>query len=142
MKTPTRQQLCNCFAIRQAARHVTRLYERHLSDADLTSAQFSIIAILDETGGMTMLELAGTLVMDRTTLLRAIKPLQRDDLLKSESSPNDPRQLVYSLTSAGERRFKKALPLWMKAQEEFEAEVGAQDAARIREELLGLVNSA
>jgi DNA-binding MarR family transcriptional regulator len=142
MKPATRQQLCNCFAIRQAARHVTRLYERHLSAAGLTSAQFSLLAVLDETGGMSMLELASALVMDRTTLLRAMKPLQREELLKSAPGPNDPRQLVFTLTSAGGRRFKQALPLWMKAQEEFEAEVGAQDAARIREELLGLVHSA
>jgi DNA-binding MarR family transcriptional regulator len=142
MKPATRQHACNCFAIRQAARHVTRLYERHLSDAGLTSAQFSILAVLDETGGMTMVELADALVMDRTTLLRAMKPLQRENLLKGRPGTNDPRQLLFSLTAAGERRFKQALPMWNRAQEEFEAEVGSQDAARIREELLGLVKSA
>jgi DNA-binding MarR family transcriptional regulator len=142
MKAPTRQQLCNCFAIRQAARHVTRLYERHLADVGLTSAQFSILAVLDETGGMTMAELADVLVMDRTTLVRTMKPLQRDELLRSGAGPNDPRQLLFSLTPAGERKFKAALPLWMKAQEEFEDEVGARDAARIRKELLGLAKSA
>jgi len=142
MKAATRQHACNCFAIRQAARQVTRLYERHLSDAGLTSAQFSILAVLDETGGMAMIELAEALVMDRTTLLRAIKPLQREDLVKSRTGPNDPRQLIFSLTSAGERRFKQALPLWTKAQEEFESQVGSKDAARIRRELLGLAKSA
>jgi DNA-binding MarR family transcriptional regulator len=142
MKVPTRLDACNCFAIRQAARHVTRLYERHLAEAGLTSAQFSILAVVDETGGMTMAELAAVLVMDRTTLLRALKPLQRDELIKSRSSPDDPRLLVLFLTPAGERRFKQALPLWLKAQGEFEEEVGVRDAARIRRELLGLAKSA
>src|SRR5690242_13131360 len=98
---------CNCFAIRQAARHVTRLYERHLAEAQLTSAQFSILGALGEGGPMTMADLASVLVMDRTTLLRAMKPLQREELLKSTSSSEDPRQLVFSLSPAGLRKLKQ-----------------------------------
>jgi DNA-binding MarR family transcriptional regulator len=133
---------CNCFAVRQAARHVTKLYERHLADAQLTSAQFSILGALKEGGPMTMSDLAGVLVMERTTLLRAMKPLQREDLLESSLSPEDPRQLVFSLSPAGERKLKQALPLWHKAQEEFEAEIGPREAARLRHSLLALAKSA
>jgi DNA-binding MarR family transcriptional regulator len=130
---------CNCFAIRQAARHVTKLYEQHLAGAQLTSAQFSILGAIGEAGQMTMAELASALVMDRTTLLRAMKPLQRDGLLKSTSSATaDPRQLVFALSSAGVRRLEKALPLWRKAQEEFEAEIGSRGAASLRQSLLAL----
>jgi len=132
---------CNCFAIRQAARHVTKLYERHLADAQLTSAQFSILGALGEGGPMIMADLASVLVMDRTTLLRAMKPLQREDLLKSTSSPEDPRQLVFSLSPAGLRKLKQALPLWNKAQQEFETEVGTGEAARLRRSLLALART-
>lgn len=138
MKSPTTLNTCNCFALRQAARHVTRLYERHLAPADLTSAQFSILGALGEAGEMTMAELANALVMDRTTLLRAIQPLQRDEFLTSRSSDDDPRLLVISLTSAGERKLKQAFPLWEKAQEEFEAEIGSREAAQLRRNLLAL----
>jgi len=72
MKSLSRLELCNCFAARQAARHLTRQYERHLSGAELTSAQFSILVAVEEAGEMTMNELADALVMDRTTLLRAL----------------------------------------------------------------------
>jgi hypothetical protein len=41
MNKVTRLELCNCFAARQASRHLTKLYERHLADAEVTSAQFS-----------------------------------------------------------------------------------------------------
>ena len=90
---------------------------------------------------MTMASLAGVMVMDRTTLLRAMKPLQRDDLLNSTSSPEDPRQLMFSLSPAGERKVKQALPLWNKAQAEFEAEIGPREAARLRRSLLALGKS-
>ncbi len=132
---------CNCFAIRQAARHVTRLYERYLADAQLTSAQFSILGALGQGGPMSMTDLAEVLVMDRTTLLRAMKPLQREDLLKSTPGSGDPRQLVFSLSPAGLRKLKQAMPLWNKAQEEFEAGIGAAEAARLRRSLLALARS-
>lgn len=138
MKAPKSLNQCNCFAVRQAARQVTKLYERHLGGAQLTSAQFSILAALGEARRLTMIELAGALVMDRTTLLRAMKPLQRDDLLKSVASDTDPRQLVFSLSSAGERKLRQAVPLWMKAQEEFESGMGSGAAARLRGALLAL----
>lgn len=140
MKTPSTLAACNCFAVRQAARRVTRLYESYLADVDLTSAQFSILGALGEGGPMTMADLASALVMDRTTLLRAMKPLQREGLLKSAAAAADPRQLVFSLSTAGERRLKEALPLWAKAQEEFEAEIGQREAARLRHSLLTLAN--
>ena len=120
---------------------MTKLYERYLAEVDLTSAQFSILGALGGQGPMTMADLAGVLVMDRTTLLRAMKPLQREDLLKNTSSPDDPRQLVFSLSAAGLRKLKQAWPLWMKAQEEFEAEVGESEAARLRRSLLALAKN-
>jgi DNA-binding MarR family transcriptional regulator len=137
----THLELCNCFAARQAARHLTKLYERHLSGAELTSAQFSILVALDEAGEMTMNELAKALVMDRTTLLRAVKPLQRDELVISRHGADDVRRLVFSLSAAGIRRLRKALALWSKAQQELEAVIGSGEAARMRRELFALARS-
>ena len=142
MKTLTRLSGCNCFAARQAARHLTRLYERHLSGAGLTSAQFSILATVDEAQEMTMAELVDALVMDRTTLLRALKPLQREELVNTRPGTDDARQLVYALSAAGVRKLKQAFPLWAKAQSELEADVGAAAAARMRRELLALAKAS
>ncbi|MBV9914074.1 MAG: winged helix-turn-helix transcriptional regulator [Sinobacteraceae bacterium] len=141
MKTPPTVNLCNCFAVRQAARRVTRLYEKHLAESELTSAQFSILGALAEVGQMTMQDLASALGMDRTTLLRAMKPLQREEFLKSRPAEADPRQLMFSLSAAGERKLKQAMPLWLKAQEEFEAEVGVREANQLRRSLLALAKS-
>jgi DNA-binding MarR family transcriptional regulator len=138
MKPAPRLDACNCFAVRQAARHVTRMYEKHLSEAGLTSAQFSILGVLSQAGEMSMVALANALVMDRTTLLRAMKPLQREELVRSRPGLPDPRQLMFSLTPNGERRLTKAVPLWEKAQDEFETEIGTRHAAQIRRALLEL----
>jgi DNA-binding MarR family transcriptional regulator len=142
VRNTTLLNLCNCFATRQAARHVTRLYERHMAGAEVTSAQFGILVLLDEQRGMTMNELAAALVMDRTTLLRALKPLQRDGLVNSKRSESETRQLILMLSAAGQRKVKEVTRLWQKAQTEFESQVGSARAARMRRDLLALARSA
>jgi DNA-binding MarR family transcriptional regulator len=141
MTEHTRLSACNCFAARQAARRITRLYERHLSEADLTSAQFSILVLLDERKQAAMTELAKWLGMDRTTLLRALKPLQREHLVETRPGAADARQLALSLSAAGQRKLREAARLWRHAQTEFEAQVGSEHAARLRRDLLALADS-
>src|SRR6202790_5420603 len=74
-------QDCNCFAVRQAARHVTQFYDQFLAPTGLRTSQFSILARLKRLGPMTINTLAAELVMDRTTLGRNILPLERDHLV-------------------------------------------------------------
>jgi DNA-binding MarR family transcriptional regulator len=144
MRELSRLDLCNCFATRQAARHITRLYEKHLVEANVTSAQFSILVVLDERPRASMSEMADALVMDRTTLLRAVKPLQRDGFVtgKRGDGEGDPRQVTFSLTGAGRDKLKDAMTRWMSAQREFEAQVGPTRAARMRSDLFALEASA
>ena len=132
---------CSCFATRQAARHVTRLYERHLARAHVTSTQFSILVLLGETPGMTMSELALAMVMDRTSLVRAIKPMQRDGWLTTERDTQETRKLVLSLTALGHSKVREAMPLWEKAQQEFEGQVGPERAAQWRQDFLDMTRS-
>jgi DNA-binding MarR family transcriptional regulator len=134
----TRLIHCNCFATRQAARQITRFYERHLAPVSLTSAQFGILALLDEEPARPMNQMANILGMQRTTLLRALQPLQREALIESEPAQADPRQLLFSLSAAGRRKYKTAKQLWLQAQQEFEDKVGKQRAARMRQDLLAL----
>ena len=69
---------CNCLALRQATRHVTQFYDQFIGPLGLRATQYSIIARLHRKGAMTINALAADLVMNRTTLGRNIRPLQRD----------------------------------------------------------------
>ena len=76
--------------------------------------------------------------MDRTTLLRAVKPLQRDGLVTSrrqDERAGDPRAHVLEMSPGGAKRLKQAMGLWAVAQRKFEASVGAARAARLRRDL-------
>jgi DNA-binding MarR family transcriptional regulator len=68
---------CNCLAVRQAARHITRFYDQLLAPSGLRTSQFSMLAKLRRLGPMTINALAAKMVMDRTTLGRNILPLER-----------------------------------------------------------------
>ena len=122
---------CNCLAIRQAARQVTQLYDHHLAGAGLRATQFSVLARLERQGPLAIHALAGSMVMDRTTMGRALRPLERDGLIAVDAG-RDARTRMLRLTGAGKRRLAKAMPLWRQAQEEFEAGYGANEAARLR----------
>ena len=61
---------CNCLALRQAARQVTQLYDRHMAGEGLRANQYSILSKLSRLGPMSINTLAAQMVMDRTTMDR------------------------------------------------------------------------
>jgi DNA-binding MarR family transcriptional regulator len=128
----------DCFAIRQAARHISQLYERHLSEADVTPTQFSILAALRRGAALTMRELAQAMVMDRTTLVRALRPLLRNGLIADEPDGQGTRRLLLALTRNGHAKLDQAMTYWLAAQQEFECKFGPQQAAMLRCELFRL----
>jgi DNA-binding MarR family transcriptional regulator len=130
---------CNCLALRQAARHVTQIYDSHLSSEGLRTTQYSILAKLNRLGPLSINELAKSMVMDRTTLGRAIRPLERDRLLMIAAG-DDGRTRSLRLTAKGEARLKAAAPKWRAAQKEFETAFGARDAAGLRDVLQRVVS--
>jgi DNA-binding MarR family transcriptional regulator len=70
--------------------------------------------------------------MDRTTMGRALRPLERDRLVAMGPSKDDGRVRTIRLTPSGEKRLALARTLWLKAQEEFEGRYGASAAAGLR----------
>jgi DNA-binding MarR family transcriptional regulator len=133
---------CNCFALRQAARYVTQIYERHLAEVGLTAAQFTILSKLSRQPDRTMADLSESMVMERTTLVRALKPLQRDGLITAKSAEHDARAQVFRLSESGEKIWEQAVIAWSNAQQEFEAKTGAAKAKALRAELFNLTGVA
>jgi len=123
---------CNCLAVRQAARHVTQLYDRHMAPYGLRTTQFSILSKLRRLGPMTINALADDMVMDRTTLGRNILPLQREGLITVARGREDRRARELHLTDTGLQRLRAGLKGWQAAQAEFETSFGSSRAADLR----------
>lgn len=126
--------VCNCLAVRQAARNLTSIYDHALDPIDLRVTQFSILYKLESRGRTRVSELADILVLDRTTLTRNLQPLERTGLI-AYLQLEDRREHWVTLTPAGREKFKTALRYWSTAQEEFESAFGRRNAARLRETL-------
>jgi DNA-binding MarR family transcriptional regulator len=135
------QTPCNCLALRQAARHLTQAYDRHLAQAGLRSSQYSILSKLSRLGPQPIGKLAETMVMERTALGRALRPLERDQLVAVGPGP-DARTRSVSLTPKGIARFKAAAVLWRRAQKEFETAYGEEAARGLRTSLQNVVEAA
>ena len=123
---------CTCLAVRQAARHVTQFYDRHLAPVGLRTTQFSILARLRRHGAMTINALAEEMVMDRTTLGRNILPLERDGLITIKPGRTDRRSKELRLTEVGIERLRAARAGWSEAQARFAAAFGDERAAGLR----------
>ena len=128
----TNPAACNCLALRQATRHVTQFYDGFLVPAGIRATQYSILARLSRKGAMTINALAAELVMDRTTLGRNIRPLQRDGLVAIGPGKSDGRRKELRLTPSGTARFRIAQKAWTKAQESFEQAFGIRRAKALR----------
>lgn len=123
---------CNCLALRQAARHVTQMYDRAMAPSGLRVTQYSILARLNRVGSMTINALAAELGMDRTTLGRNIRPLMRDGLIASVAGRVDRRSKDLRLTEDGQVRVRDAFKQWRLAQAGFEGVFGVKRAKALR----------
>src|SRR3984893_1021134 len=132
---------CNCLAVRQAARYITQFYDRCLAAAGLRTTQYGVLSRLKRQGPMSINTLAAELVVDRTTLGRNIRPLERDGLVAIESDPSDGRSKILRLTKAGEARFRRAEKHWAGAQKRFEQVYGGRQASQLRENPRAVVAS-
>jgi DNA-binding MarR family transcriptional regulator len=127
---------CNCSALRQAARHVTRLYDNELAPTGLGLNQYSILSRLEKLGPRTIQALAGNLVMDRSTLGHLLRPLLKRRLLQLAASKEDRRSRVIRLTAAGKALLKEARPFGAHAERRFERQIGAAPARALRQALI------
>ena len=132
---------CNCLAVRQAARYVTQLYDRHLAASGLRTSQYGILARLKRRGPMSINELAAELVIDRTTLGRNVRPLERDGLIAVTPGPTDRRVKELRLTAAGDQLFQETRQAWVEAQRSFETGFGPERSAELRGLLHALIDS-
>lgn len=114
---------CACLNLRMAARTITQHYDNQLRQVGLRSTQFNLLAAVDETGPVSMTNLADILVMDRTTLNRDLKPLTRDGLVAVKKGV-DKRVRLIELTEAGEAKLKAAIPVWRELQDQFRGSMG------------------
>jgi DNA-binding MarR family transcriptional regulator len=128
---------CPAIRVREASRLLTRIYDAALQPLRLQNTQLAVlvtVAMFGERGALIG-PLARRLAMDRTTLTRNLKPLEKAALIRVSPSPTDARARVVTLTPAGERMIEAAYPLWEQAQQRVRESVGSERIDALRSNL-------
>lgn len=135
---------CPALRVRAASRVLARLYDEALRDLGLEMSQLPVLAAAAIQGdrGFTLTELARALVMDRTSVTRAVRPLEQAGLLRVARSPDDARSKVVVLTRAGERALREAYPRWQQTTRRIRRVFGPGRVDSLSKELAALVGSA
>jgi len=132
---------CLCFNIRKASRMVTQIYDEIMQKTRLRGTQFTILANIAGYQSLTITVLAEKLVMDRTTLTRNLKPLEKQGLIVIAPGA-DRRTRSVQLSTSGHQVLASALPLWRQAQQKMTKQMGKERLSHLIEELRALEKMA
>ena len=129
---------CASFNLRRADRVVTQLYDEKLRPAGLKSTQFTLLTAVRLHQPVTINCLAEGIVMDRTTLTRNLRPLEKEGMI-AIAPGRDRRVREVSLTGHGRATLDRAYPLWQEAQREVAERLGSERLARLIADLKATV---
>ena len=118
-------ETCYAHYLRRADRVMTQFYNDHFAAVGLKGTQFPILRATHYMGTTTAAQLQKHLVMDQTTLSRALQPLIRDGYIQVADGTTK-REKALSLTDKGEALFQEALVHWHQAQKKIEEHLGPE----------------
>jgi DNA-binding MarR family transcriptional regulator len=130
---------CACTTLRKASRALSRIYDDALAPAGLTVAQLGVLRAINRGAkdGEPLSRLAETLVMDRTSLYRALGPMARSGWLLVKDAPKG-RSKVVRLSKAGVGAIAGAAEYWERAQSRVIGEFGADRWATLQKAMTDL----
>jgi DNA-binding MarR family transcriptional regulator len=132
---------CACLKVRTAARAVTRFYDDAFRPVGLRATQLSVLVAVAFSEAVSIASLSRLLGMDRSTLTRNLRPLEKNQLVTLGPEGHH-RSRTLSITSRGEQLVHKALPVWEKAQQKLRDELKKPHWTNLHAELDHLIKSA
>jgi len=116
---------CTCFNVRRVARVITQFFDAEVRRHGIRPTQTPILRALQARNGWGMAELSEWLGMERTTLLRNLRPLQRDGLVRAKGGGRG-GHVELEITEKGRAALAKMLPAWRSAQDKVVAILGKE----------------
>ncbi len=121
---------CYCSSLRLAARKVTALYDEALAPIGINVAQFAMLRRIERTAPVSLTELSQVCDLERSTVGRNAKVLERMGLV-TIGVGEDQREATVSLTDRGRAALQEGAPLWDGAQVKIEATLGGPSAEQL-----------
>lgn len=126
---------CVCVSLRKASRKLTSAYDDALQPAGVNLAQFSLLKTVNRHSPISLTALAEIVDLDRSTLGRNLRVLERLGLV-ALGTGKDLREAKVALSTEGQATLQRAIPLWQAAQNSITTKLGAEGVAQL-EALLG-----
>lgn len=114
---------CVCFNLRRFSRVFAQFFVAELHDHGLLPTQTPILGALAARPEANMADLSDWLGMDRTTLLRNLRPLERDGLVAA-SGKGRGKKVSLKLTPKGQAALARFIPDWRTTQRKAVAVLG------------------
>lgn len=137
MKQPldlTSVENCTCFNVRRISRVITQFFEAEVGRHGIRPTQSPILRALQAKSGWSMAELSEWLGLERTTLLRNLRPLQRDGLVRIKGGGRG-GHVELEITDKGRTILAKIHPAWRSAQDKVVAILGEERWSSILRDL-------
>ena len=116
---------CACFNIRRVSRVITQFFGAEVRRHGMRPTQTPILRALLAKRGWRMAEMSEWLGMERTTLLRNLRPLQRDGLVRAKGAGRG-GHVELEITEKGRAALAKTQPAWRSAQDKVVAILGKE----------------
>ncbi len=117
---------CSCAGLRRTMRLVTSLFDQAFAPIGLRCTQMTVLMAAALHGPTSIRNLADIVVLDASSLSRALDPLERDGLIVREVGGSR-RTREIRITEAGMAKLEEAAPLWAEAQKVFISVIGSQN---------------
>lgn len=118
--------VCNCINLRRASQAITELYDEMLAPSGLKISQYLLLRNLKAIGPVSVSSLALEIRLDRTTIVRNLKPLEERGLIIDVSTKGS-RNRQLKLTDKGLESLEIVEPLWIDAQNVIQEYLGVED---------------
>jgi DNA-binding MarR family transcriptional regulator len=106
---------CVCFNLRWVTRAVTQFYDAEMRRHGIRPTQGTILVSLQAKDSWNMAELSDWLGLERTTLVRNLRPLERDGFVKVVGGGRG-NLVELTITTKGRKQIEKLTPAWKSAQ--------------------------
>ena len=130
---------CVCANLRKTSRLISQIYDEFLKPSGLKATQSALLMTVKSVGRATVSKLAKWTIMDRTTVTRNLKLLEKKGLVKIESG-EDKREKVVTITDTGIDALLSGIPFWEEAQHHVAEIIGEDKSNRIVKELSYMVS--
>ncbi len=122
---------CYCTLARRSARALTEFYDATLAPSGLRATQYSLLRAIERLEQPSLTGLAGATGLDRSTLGRNLRVLERSGLV-TLGPGRDERSRTVELTPHARHALGVAHPLWAQAQSKMDATVSAEARQHLR----------